>query len=211
MKTQLETENVITARNVLERLESQLKTAHKKRETLAKQRRPLVWAVQTGDASARTDLDALTEEGRRLDQDISDLLLAREEAKDRLASAKQAALDAEADALLAQAREIATQCLEAAKDFDEHLTAAVAQLRTLEDCREKLARTGALDSRSQSNFLNRPSIEHALAASGLSAFIGHIGASIPTTLHEWTKQTLVLHRPNISLQTSTSGNGKEAA
>src|SRR3974390_288687 len=118
MKTQLETENVITARNVLERLESQLKAANKKRETLAKQRRPLVWAVQTGDASARADLDALTEEERRLDQDISDLLLAREEAKDRLASAKQAALDAEADALLAQEREIATQALEATKVFD---------------------------------------------------------------------------------------------
>jgi hypothetical protein len=202
MEKNVETEAgaVSAGRLVLAKLESQLKAARRQREALSKKRRPLALDAQF-DGEARRDLDLLTEEQRKLDAEIGDVGLALDEARDRLAAAEQAARDADADGRVAEARKIEAECLDHASKFDAHLLAAATELRACEECRKRIAKTGTLDVTFLNRLASKSAVQHAVAATDLSKFFDHVGASGRMTLHQSVKGALsAIRRPIINGQ-----------
>jgi hypothetical protein len=190
---------LVSAQRVVADLETRCEIATRTVEKLIADRKPFAFQASQGDAVAQKELDRRTQEQFHAEHNARDLRYALGEARAHLTAAVQGTHEAEANRLLNEAKKIAIESCGHAGKFDEHLIAAAAELRALEDCRKRLAKTGALDATFLNRLASKFAVQHAMAATSLSKYFDYVGAASKKTLHESVKGALsAIRRPSLN-------------
>jgi hypothetical protein len=184
------------AKHIVADLEQRLEIAMRTVEKLAAERKQFAFNASQGNLSAQTELARLTREEFQAQNNGRDLRDALTEARVRLAAAIKAAEDAEVDRLLTDAQNIGAELSKHAAAFDKYIASAAAEIQACEECRNRLARTGALEGPHLNRVASKYEIQRAVAMTDLGRAFDYVGASTRQPLLMSTQQALsAIKRP----------------